>query len=337
MPKKKQKTETIPRRNFLKLSAASSLLPFLISRDFYKNNKWDFTTFKPDNEEAPKMEELRKNYVPLCSEQLMSQNYESEDFKAKYSSAIIQEMRKRGFGPETPHEVILTEQYFGMPGSEQRIGHLIEYSKIADTFLRSRVRGLLHKNIEWVMLKKGQDFSRGFNNAGFAGIDHCDIRRAKVINKESPEKSFQFYEIFRKPGGFHHVSMDKNSNPELSFIFIGCGESALVAPFEEIMPISTTNAKLFQYAKTAGMEKAVQVNEAVSESISYILGMEIVSKIGIPNGENFVKSTFNDLEKTARYAYVNNAIIWMKKNGIQNGYDLYMDSPAKFMMEIEKI
>lgn len=74
--------------------------------------------------------------------------------------------------------------------------------------------------------------------------------------------------------------------------------------------------------------------EAISEAISYKLGLKISKELGIPNGKNLVESSMVGIDHFPQYKYVPRAVKWVEKNGIQSAFDLYMESPKKFMDKI---
>ena len=328
--------ESYNRRDFLRKAAicAASFLPVLAKPNLLPG-RWAFLDSRL-SEQVLNASEIERYCVPLDPEQQLGIGLQFEQLRGNIEKMIFDEMARRNFDPNKEYRTIPTDQFYGMPDNEIFTETLVDYSKIALDFLFSKIRGLRKYDWNFTQIKKGDNFENDFHQKIYVGGACYELRKAKVINPDKSKQSFEISEAHLYNGGIHRLEIDSDMNPLWWFIFLCTGPMSLTAPIGEIVHISTTNRNSNEYAKTEGMLKSIQADEAVTEGIAYLLGIQLSKEIGIPDGESRI-SKMRDIavSNVQVYQYLPASIRWMQKNGIQQAFDLYMESPQKFMEAIK--
>ncbi len=335
MTKKERNTS---RRTALLGIGALASLPFILSSDDgsteFSGEKLNFFNreiFIDRFAETP--EGVYQNCVALCPEILMPQSFEAERLKQIWGDGIAGEIEEKGMSPQT--DVSLRMQFFGLPDGAEFMVPLKGYCEKASRYLYSQLSGLEKQAMEWIIIKRGDNFVKNCGNKGFVGNSYGYRVVAFAENPREPGKPIlreAFYPFHGSTAYSHKKETLLEVNP-FKFIFIGVGGRAFAAPFSELIGLSTME-RMNQNDGLTFLE-SIQSNEAMHEAIADSLAQGILREMNVSEREGAIKKT-RDALVDPKYSYVPNARKFVERNGIQATFDLYMESPKKFMEEITK-
>ena len=341
VPKKKG----MNRRKFLKYGlagvvAASTVPAIYFGRTVFHDDRWAFLEEKEREfyYEGLDYHGIIDRYVPLgLKKKLEEGSKELEDVRNAIESTLVLEIKKAGFDLGSEYKASATRQEYGIPAKLEVAQSLVDYCKKAVDYLHSRISGLDKREIHWTQVKEGDDFERDFNTRGFAVHSYYDMQRVEIVNKRNPDQALTRGRHKHKAGGAFWSHFDESQSLDNWYLIISANKSAIASPFSEVIPITTTRRTFEEEIYRKGYEEGVQADEAVSEGISHHLSQDIIRELNIPDGlKSLEESHRKFMEGNSQiYRYVPNAIRWIEKNSIQAAFDLYMESPKKFMEAIK--
>lgn len=275
---------------------------------------------------------VMENYVPLGPESEL--NPDSEQFSRLLEDALPVLQPSISDWSQSDISFVITQQVYGVPENAYIAQEMVDYAKKAEEFLKQKIRGLDNFDVHWAAISSGDNYSDEFNGRGFIGKHYYFLTRIKAIPRGS-NTGFATAKVRASAGGLNGGNYnDKKQMHDWYFIFMGAGESAIASPFSEMIPL-TTIRKSIEYSREVGGVLAMQAEEAISEGLAINLALLMAQERNIPNGATHVQNYLNGLAAFPEYRFVPQAAEWIRQNGIQNGFDLYMDSPAKFMTVIK--
>lgn len=233
--------------------------------------------------------------------------------------------------------VLVTEQFYARPEEERHAEAYRNYAEDCMNYLHERLPTLEQVPLEFVVLKKGDDFSKKSSGKAFIGYDWRRVQRVYVGN-EKTDKYFIIGNVGNNEGSF--VSGTYNSDKsgiQDCFVFFGTGPTALSAPFSEVIPFSTLKTTAKHY--DTGSKRGAVANEALSEGISYLLTEEMIEKQGIPRGREILEKVQEKMHSNPMsgiYILVPKSIEWLKRNGIEKGLEIYQENPENYLEAIQK-
>ncbi len=265
---------------------------------------------------------------------------DTEEFKRLQEEAKLELSRQlaiRGFDLRGNYAADVKTQFYGIPEHPETAEQMIGYSKDAISFLYSRLKGLQKHSLNWVVLKNNGNFAHNDTGNAYVGSKRFEVQRVYVTNTGNSKQSFKLERGEERCGSCMDFQADFESELiKKWYVFFGSGLAMMSAPFSEIIPLTTIKSTL-HYSKQAGLDNAICADEAVHESLSYFLTMEFAAQQGIPKaGKMLDEATSIMISNNKRYVHLNKAINWVRRHGIQNALDLYMESPKRFMDAIQK-
>ena len=231
----------------------------------------------------------------------------------------------------------------GTPTSEKFREPMVDYCQRAEAYLHESIDGLVCDRFEWIPLKSGDDYAEGFDGKAFIGESFYHLYTIEITNKETKETEKVEYELIIEGNRVNTFSNPDNDlkREEGTYIFIGRGFGTLSGPISELLPYCTADVG-DTYEAEVGSTTSVQVAEAFSEGVSYVLTNELVDLLEIPNGHEHVENLtgnmnadFDDLGGKV-YTYVPQGIEWVETNGVQAAHDLYIQDPGDFLETIQE-
>lgn len=236
--------------------------------------------------------------------------------------------------PGTVYSVKVTSESWGAPDNPILAEAVREYCIAAEDFLHSHLKGLDSRRVNWTVVKPNRSYSQGSNGRGFIVNRTFYVNRANLYNKDNGVviESFPFIDgpYFGATSGLFGDSVEQPSFR----VIIPCNPYALVAPFSEIIPISTYRSTI-AYSAQVGLENALKADEALSEALADSLAERLCREEDIPDGPRLIRSLWNKVASTPRYSLVPEAKKWIRKNGEQNALDIYLnEGAAKFVSKI---
>ena len=85
-----------------------------------------------------------------------------------------------------------------------------------------------------------------------------------------------------------------------------------------------------RYEKEHGVEKTIEIDEALSEAMSHVLAKELSVKLGIPQGVEIIEDVWRKVQEKERYKLTVPALKLVQTIGMGNAFSLYMEDPEKF-------
>ena len=271
---------------------------------------------------------VANNYVPMGEQRvIMPGTREFEEIRLGVEPEIIKEIKKRGFDI-AEYKVAVTRQEYGVPDEARYTESVVDYCKKAVDFLYDHILGLERHVIDWTPINQKDNFETGFNQKGLIGHSFYEVEIVSAANKADKKQSITLGRSQHQTGSFNNMDF----YGKWWYIFIGAGDphTIIKAPFSEVIPLTITN-RTYEYRMQFGYDKAIQAGETVAEAISYRLGLMISKEFGIPNGKRLVEASMGGLDTLPEYRSVPQAIRWIDKNSMQAAFNLYMESPKKFM------
>ncbi len=328
----------INRRTFL-ITSSAVVGTLLVGLDpfswFDSDNEWGFLEREISKPKLSLDDLLRMGYVPLHEEHQLPKDSERSSILTDIDQLIKEGIERQNPDLGENFTVHLTRQRYAVPEETPFSSQLLRYCKTAEGYLHRRLSGLRKANIDWTVIKVGDDYSheKKYHQKGFVGKFLYDVIRGRVTSNENPSKNFTVV----RTQGVHRseLAIDGTKEDPLKswLIFINSGGGAIASPFSEIIPL-TIFERMLKYEEQVGLDYALQSMEAVSEGISYVLSLDIVRELNIPNGIKHIKESSKYLTGI-KYQDVPQAIAWIQKNGPQSALDLYQEHPQKFMDAIK--
>ena len=247
------------------------------------------------------------------------------------------EMSRRGLSPRN-YGVWVAYRSYGFADAPSVSQSVADYAGSAVDFMHSKIRGLDPKcaGITWVPLRPGEDYSRDFNGKGFVGMGQYTHARGGFMNKSDRKIT----EIARAnsldmSAQFRLFDYDSDKDGEIDwYIFLSTNYTSLMSPFSEVLHMAVYKRAL-KYQSEAGPGAEALASEAFAEASAEVLGGMMVDRFGIPGGHKVIARAGAERKKSPKYKLIGQAVPWIERYGPQAAYDLYMDSPGKFVKTIQ--
>lgn len=241
---------------------------------------WSFLERKIDTKTQPP-DFVINNYIQLDPEiTWLPGTGQYETTINSLIQTLEEQLSKRGFNLSEV-SFTMTEQLYALPEPQEFAIELKKYCKLAEDFLHQELKGLDKPNIEWTVINPNDNYTNGFKGRGFIGKSLYDIKRIKV-NKDGTTL-FMLVSVDHSVGGTGKILEDNSF-----YFFISSNPSALVTPFSEILPLTTSN-KTVEYTKEVGGLYAYRAHEALTEAMALSLAGRVSKKLSVPNGEKLVE------------------------------------------------
>jgi hypothetical protein len=318
----------LTRRKFLEdiaiLGMSVKIPPGLVISD-----RWNFLK---DTEKLPMQDpdDIRESYAQIGPVDDLDE-LDCGNVKQKIMPTIIKEARKEGLAA---CRVISEQSTYGVSASAGTVKEVMEYAVQAYTFMKSSIKGIVPFTLEWVLFKDTDNYSQVPHNKAFIGKGFYTLYYHEVRTLQGAH-CFELQTINPQRGGFFRFdSKNQNIKPHA---FISTGRSALRTPFSELLPL-TTYSNIRKYDSLVGLCEAAKADETFVEAASQVLAEKLVQELHVPSGLSLVQKEFSDgIKVNPLYNQVAQSQQWIKVHGLQNAFDLYMDSPAKYLAAIKKV
>ena len=331
------------RRNFLKLGAG--LLAVGTAAYFglnpFSSDEWAFLERSNDDIKAHMYNwyDVESNLTPLIifGSKIIGAHYHLGGKKTLESiyQQIDAELISKGYTSlkNAPYNLTLFVTYYGSPSKQRFVNSTIDYCKKANDFVHKKIPNLDKRDLKFVGLKQGEDYTKDFNNTIFIGDNFYELQEVKAVNKQNPEQETLIKRAVSCKGAFCQFNTDKEGNAaKEAYIFIPAYDLALLSAFSETIHLITKKRSADCYGE--GIESQI-VDEAIAEGLSNVLSCELVDKLNIPDGRKIINNLNKTIFDKPMYKYVPASIRWIEKNGIQKAFDIYMENPEKFMKLIK--
>ncbi|MEK6889022.1 MAG: hypothetical protein AABW80_02845 [Nanoarchaeota archaeon] len=301
--------------------------------EIYQNRAEQPLSFVNIKESLEKVgyDDVVRLYVPLGERKdILPGMEEWAGLEKDSKSAIQQALRKWKFDARDKYKVVPSLQIYGIPLEKRLISVCLNHCKSAEEFLLEEVPEFEPVNINWTPVKKGDNFEEAYANRGFIAESYFRVQRMKVNGENNPSRYIMMGRTVHLSGG-----MGVGSTYGRRFIVVCAGESLVTTPFSEIIPINAV-AKSIEHAEKAGEENASVARESFSESMSYLLGIDILKKrygFSPEKAKEVINRIYYGSKNVGKgnYKDLHLAIKWAQKNGARAVYHAYMENPAKYV------
>jgi hypothetical protein len=345
---KKEKEIVLPvedriytRRGFVAASALAGITLLMKghNRDPYVG-EWEFLKQRPPRYPSFTRDIINNEFVKLGQRNQINENspYLARLKKLVPDSLVNSIIKRSNWDPKGDYSITPLEGKSAISDSQKYYNQVLDYCKKTIKFSHSKISGLTHHPIKWTRIENPvtpEDTSSYVSDAhqrGFIGNRYILDFEIGVTNKAHPEQSVYapIYHISQS-GAFVYLKKSKDDDTLGDwYFFIPTDRFALVAPFSEIIPLSTFSS-LEDYKNKVGRYTALVADETFAEGLSYVLSSELANDLNIPNGFEIITGIQNRLKNDPRYQFVPQSITWIQKNGVQNAFDLYSESAEKYM------
>jgi len=283
-------------------------------------------------------------FAPLHAEQpLTTQLYVPEELE-HIKSVLKSEFEYAGFSWDESYTVSFSYQHFGVPDDNvQNCQQLLAYCQRVQDYLYTRLDGLYDVNMSWNMLPRDpvrvDEMQHGFQ--GSVGRYTYYVLRAFV---DHPELDGLPSLVNAQPlnRAIHYIVGGESSLPKRANLYIIPGETSLVAPFSELLHL-TFHAPSQNYAVELGKSLpedlahryALDAGETINEATAIFLAKEYIARYGASERMPTINAMADNLN--GRFNYLNGAIAYINRNGLQKSVDTYLESPGRFMQQIIKV
>lgn len=298
-------------------------------------DEWAFLNIN-DVLKAESLSVVEAKYVRLGGVNPLSEA--SQEFLAatqpKSLDQLTREIAAMGYDAGARYRFSPSMQMYGVPLAAEFAEPMSNYCRQAVSYLYSRVEGLTPHNVDWTIIRAGEDYSMEYNQKGFIGRTYYLVYSLDAVNISSPIKAFRMKTgLTRFRGGANElIYYDETGELKSWHLFIGAGRSVIDSGISEALHL-TTSSRHQKYTKQAGNLAARQAEEAVVHGITYYLATDLIRELAMPEGDMHLATTHQKL-MSAAYVHVPAATRWVGQHGIHAAFDLYMDDPAKFMKAI---
>lgn len=347
MGKKKKQTKPakaeppktgMDRAQFLKIAGGSlaAILAAGAPAAYFLHNHidWGFVNrglieFQP---EVVTLEFMQKNpaFVQIGEEVDFNDNH----LKKVMLDAAAKKVAEMGFSSFAGTEKFKATM-FGLVESPEYTCNLRKYCLRSLDYLTG-VLGVQSPITKWVDLKRGDNYSAGYDNQGFLGNRYfLNVN----VGKEMGNK--KFVEIANVFGYSGSRAFKNHYKDELrgKFCFIGVGQTALLAPISEVLHVDVSQSTI-KVIRSINYAEGLALEEAVVESLSQVIARNLAEKIKIPNAIQVLDKLYNDMTAQnpqkpdelvfPEYKYLTRVMKLVEISGPKEVYEAYKQDPMRF-------
>ena len=275
---------------------------------------------------------------------LPAKNIEQSDYQNTVS-LLKKVLADQGIAWKKTNRIVWTYQHYGVSDSSIHSNRLLSYSKMAQDYLYDHVSGLMEINLDWNLLTKQHNRSfidtKGYK--ALVGKHTYLVYRVNAVDEEGVQILPGIVNIMPVERSINYIIDDDKHKPTSSTIFVIHGLTSLIAPFAELIHLSTHQPTLRYATKLmtapslgeADAQMVVRIyGESISEAAGILLALSFLQKYGRTDEQSIVKALSQNI---IQYPLVQGAMTYMRKNGIQQVLDAYSEHPGGVMKEIKEI
>ncbi|MBI3051103.1 hypothetical protein HYY74_01460 [Candidatus Woesearchaeota archaeon] len=284
------------------------------------NDPWYFAK-KQVFAKSEEPDTVQKLYVPIGATVVIGgTSYDDDDPLASH----IRQASARRFGAPTLMTYSALSLTYAVPTDPKVAEHYLGFVKKAGLLLRQRLSGL-DEGLELKAISQGDNYTSGYDRTGFIGEYFVKTYQGRAVSQANPAQIYDFRAANPNEGSYTGQNPDDGS----VFIIFGVGNSSLDAAISE--PIHATTVKTERdYHKKTGDRDSYKIDEGLAHGASSLIVPQLLDELNFPEGRALHAKFFGLIIQRPRYSLVRNARDWMQRNGVQAGFDLYMENPAKF-------
>jgi hypothetical protein len=325
-----QPNNLISRRSILATGLSFAALAGAAYFGLNRDDNWNFLK-DAHSDEVHDSSEIALKYPALSEER---QIYASDPITKPIIERVwplIEKDIKLGNVSRTGWTANIFTREHASPIAEKEASQFQSYALNSIDFLHSKINGLEKLNLDWSYVAPGEDYSKSSSNV-FIGSEYHEVVRAYLKSNATGQVLQSYTHMRSAPSAITKVR-SREGKPYVDWIFLCKGPSAITSPMAEYVHANTQREYLSHMQK-ASIEMVHQTNEAIAEGIAQFIGHELVDELQVPDGELKLSKSLNYSDPD--YALVKNSTTWIRNNGVQSAFDLYKESPEKFMQAISQ-
>ncbi|MGD8642430.1 MAG: hypothetical protein PVG89_17465 [Gammaproteobacteria bacterium] len=235
-------------------------------------------------------------------------------------------------------------QHFGVPYNADDGHRLLEYCKRVHDYLYSRVNGLFDAEMTWHILTPESHPDDLIDSEQFrADIGRYTYYVMRVfIDRHDMNDLPSLINAQPLNRAIHFIVGDEQSLPQKAHLYLIPGTTSLVSPFSEILhltfhaPSEIYEANLKQSVSSEkAHEYAIDAGETINEATAIVLAREYIRRYGDSKRVATINAMADNLG--GRFSAIHKAIAFISQTGVQKAIDLYLDNPAGFMKQLDKV
>lgn len=319
-------------------SILESLLPkTAISQELNLNDPWEFLTNRFIPVEL-NYDVIMQNFVPLGLSVEVPRD--SDDYQISFGllkptiDSFLERVNQREY------ESSISKQIFGMVEIPSASEKYKMFCESAFRYSQENTANLQHFPLETIVINRGDNFEEGFNGKAFIGGSWFRIYTLRLNTKSIPINVLVAGQSTNFAGSFYSGDyLHLNNEAESGFLFLSSRLYQLLNPFVEFMALNSY--KISMDNKTN--PEAVHAYHLFLYSTAIKLAVGYLEEKIIPIGrrdlsEYFIKS-INQYTKMMinKNDDIGNALKWLNSKSIQDGVNLYIQSPVMYMKAIRNI
>ena len=346
-------SKKVTRRNFLSYllvsAAAASFIPKYAFGNFYPNNtpENNWLSFSSQKGVGPWLDEstLMQQHTALHKETILPVKNIDQSSYRNTVSLLKKVLADHGIRWKKSNRIVWTYQHYGVSDSSIHSKRLLSYSTMAQDYLYRNVSGLMEIDLDWSLLTK--QHSRSFvatkGYKGLIGKHTYLVYRVNAVDEKGEQILPGIVNIMPVERSINYVIDDDKHKPTGSTIFVIHGLTSLIAPFSELIHLTTHQPTLRFATKLMTASSLEETDaqmvgriygESISEAAGILLALSFLQKYGRTDEQSIVKTLSQNI---TQYPLVQGAMAYMKQNSVQQVLDAYSENPRRVMKEIKVI
>ena len=286
-----------------------------------------------------------ENCVPWAQRGVARSGKTIAELKKNLLPKISAHMRSQGKNP-TDYNLLPIRQDYGLPCKDQESAQdLLAFCKNALDYLYTRLPQIVQIPFKHVIMEPGKDYSKThqtifIGDTGYTMYRIYSHKKEMKIENIEPLENLLPFAITASPSVgckafLKHTPGDRTQIEQYN-VFVSNSPYALLGIPSEVIPRTTMPVSM-ELTSRLGRDMATMADETIVEGISTLLVREMIDEFQIPNGHQLMEAVRKYMFANASvYRYVPQSTRWLEKNGIENGLELYMEDPIKFILAIKK-
>jgi hypothetical protein len=189
-------------------------------------------------------------------------------------------------------------------------------------------------SLDWAVVEKGDDFSKDFEGKGFIINSRYNVGLLNIKEEGKDYVALVEGAHIHVGGGF---SNPKAGDPYKGYALFCADSSGLLNPFSEIIPFSIKDRNYQAMLKNGWtFSQTMELGESFSEALSQEVGKRFLrEEFGTDEFSSQIDNrTYGHAGGLNPYKTVSDSVNLMKRIGVQNAVDIFMENPEKYRQSL---
>lgn len=250
--------------------------------------------------------------------------------------AKLMDRHQKSWQEDAP--LLWTYQHFGRSGKPEQSRRLLSYARDTQDFLHARLRGLPELHCHWRLLEEQTEAMHPGPCNGLVGRHNYLVHHVNAVDAHGHALEPGLMKIEPVERAINYIVDGHDHSPRSSTIYLIHGQTALVAPFTELIHLHTHRPSL-QYAdqlsQALGARRAQRLGrlygETLTEAAGIVMAQRFLDQYG--QGDNRIYRQLA-AHAASRYPALQRTMALMHRDGLQRTLRQYLDDPAVVMKKI---